>query len=143
MRYRVPQNIDMEDKIIGPLTMAQFLAVMIGSMIIYVAFISLVRTAPILFWLIAIPIGLFTVAFAFMKIQDQPFPKFLASVALYLARPKTRIWQKDTKLEHLAVVTKNPTTPEEPSLPGQTIKKEQLGALTDILDRGGADNQQH
>ena len=36
MRYKVPQNIDMEDRIVGPLTMVQFVIVMIGGMIVYV-----------------------------------------------------------------------------------------------------------
>lgn len=140
MRYRVPQNIDMEDKIIGPLTMAQFLSVMIGGMVIYVAFITLAVSAPWLFWLISIPVGLFTVVFSFMKVQDQPFPKFLTSVLLYLVRPKVRIWQKDALTSHLTVVTKKPSTPEQPSRPPE-ISAAQIDEFTTLLDQTGSQDQ--
>lgn len=134
MRYRVPQNIDMEDKIIGPLTMAQFVFVLMGGMLVYLDFVTLGVSFPFLFWVTAIPIGLITLAFGFGKVQDQPFPKFLASVLLYLTRPKSRVWQKDPAMNHLTVVKKNPTTPEEASIPGDTLDRGDVSSLASVLD---------
>jgi hypothetical protein len=89
----------MEDKIVGPLTLKQFLFVMGGGMIIYVA----LNTAPTgLFFLIAVPVGLLSLALAFLKIQDQPFSKFIMSFVMYLFKPKDRAWQKNIETEKFA-----------------------------------------
>ncbi len=141
MRYRVPQNIDMEDKIIGPLTMAQFVFVLLGGMLIYIDFVALFTSLPIVFWVTAIPIFLLTLAFGFGKVQDQPFPKFLVSVLLYLTRPKSRIWQKDPAISHLAVVTKTATTPEQSSVRGDSLGRHDVRSLASILDTQTSNNR--
>ncbi|MBI4032739.1 PrgI family protein [Candidatus Berkelbacteria bacterium] len=102
-RYQVPQNIDMEDKIVGPLTMLQFVYLMVGGMIVYLSW-TLFDIS--LFLVIAVPVGLFTLALAFVKVQDQPFPKFMAAFLLYLVRPKARVWQKEQQLSELKLTKK-------------------------------------
>ena len=37
-QYKIPQNIDVEDKILGPFTLKQFLYIMVGGILIYVFF---------------------------------------------------------------------------------------------------------
>lgn len=90
MEYKVPQNIDQEDKILGPLTFAQFIYVLIGGGIILVAF-ALFDFA--LFLLVAIPVLLLTIGFALVKVQDQPFSRILMAFVHYLRQPKQRVWQ--------------------------------------------------
>ncbi|MBI2589855.1 PrgI family protein [Candidatus Berkelbacteria bacterium] len=134
MRYRVPQNIDMEDRIIGPLTMAQFVYLMLGGMIIYVSYLLFI---PPVFFAIAFGVGILTLSMTFLKIQDQPFPKFIAATLLYLVKPKQRTWQKDPTLQHMKVIEKTATTPEQKSVPGQTVTKIELNDLSQLLDTGG------
>jgi len=89
-QYKVPQNIDMQDKIFGPLTLFQFLYLLIGGMFSY----ALLKTSIYLFIAFGIPVVVLALAFAFVKVQDQPFSKFLASLVHYLLTPKTWVWHK-------------------------------------------------
>lgn len=134
MRYKVPQNIDMEDRIVGPLTMVQFVIVMVGGMLVYLTYTLF---TPGTFWFAAIPIALVTLTLAFVKVNDQPFPKFLAATVLFLVRPKNRVWQKEDGVETLKIVHKD--IPTAASMAGQsTVQRSQLESLSASLDTGGA-----
>lgn len=133
MRYKVPQNIDMEDRIVGPLTMVQFVTVMIGGMIVYVSYLLFTPTS---FWIIAIPVTMATLALAFLKVNDQPFPKFLAATLLFLVRPKNRVWQKTDSGEALSI-THQPTAQETRQTGQSTVKAGDLAGLATVLDTGG------
>lgn len=89
MQYRVPQNIDREDKLLGPMTFTQFVYALIGGSFLLIMF----ATLPFfLFAILGIPVLLFTIALALVKVQDQPFTHFLMAFLVYLKQPKHRIW---------------------------------------------------
>lgn len=88
-QYKVPQHIDMKDKIVGPLTMFQFLYLLAGGMVFYG---TLKTPGAIDLVLIGIPAGLIAMAFAFVKINDQPFGRFVSSFIAFVVNPKTRVW---------------------------------------------------
>lgn len=139
MRYKVPQNIDMEDRIVGPLTLMQFVYLFVGFGIIYVLYQTIFFTQPIIFYVIAIPTGLMALALAFLKVQEIPFPKFLLYTALFLIKPKRRIWLKfHGKGE--TVIKKMPTTPEQRSIPHTKLSKKDLIDLSKQLDTTGLNN---
>ena len=80
----------MQDRIFGPLTLFQFLYLLLGGLFAY----ALLRTNIYLFIAIGIPVILVALAFAFVKVQDQPFSRFLWSLIHYLITPKTWVWHK-------------------------------------------------
>lgn len=136
MQFKVPQNIDMEDKIIGPLTLVQFFYLLFGGLIIYILFNYLaVNGYGFLFWILALPIGLFSFAMAFVKVQDRPFPVFVLAFIKYLTQPRSRVWQRYEAPKEL--VTKPPKN-EQPKIPA--IHKEldlvKVNELANILDTG-------
>lgn len=134
MQFKVPQNIDLEDKIVGPLTLIQFVYLMAGGIIIYISFN--VFSAGI-FWLIAIPTALLSLSLAFLKIQDQPFSHFLLAAVLFFVRPAKRIWHKELALERLTVEKAPVKKKEEIKLPKKGIEKSELEKLAYILDTHG------
>ncbi len=134
MRYKVPQNIDMEDRIVGPLTMVQFVIVMAGGMLVYLCYTLF---TPTTFWIAALPIALVTLTFAFVKVNDQPFPKFAAATLLFLTRPKSRVWQKETGAEALKITHKVTPTAANTAV-HSTVERSQLESLSAALDAGGA-----
>lgn len=134
MRYRVPQNIDMEDRIVGPLTMLQFVYLMVGGMIIYLAYLLFTPTS---FWIIAIPVGLFTLSLAFLKVQDQPFPKFLAATLLFLIRPKARVWAKESGEENVKII-KAPSTETKTIVTTHKAEPAELTQLAQAIDTAPA-----
>jgi len=131
MQFLVPQNIDLEDKVIGPLTLRQFIYLLVGGMIDYVWYVIF----PVSVFLV---LGLFTtaiaLAFAFAKVQDQPFPKFIQSFLLFLFKPKIRVWQKDAKKPR--IVRANPKPPEDIQ-PHKILTKTELTRVAKMLDTHG------
>ncbi len=85
MQYQVPQFIDIEDKIIGPLTLKQFLYLAFAGALIFVFWFLF----NFYLWLIvSIPIAAMASAFAFLKIYDRPFVYFFLSFVRYFSKPK-------------------------------------------------------
>ncbi|MCP6720118.1 MAG: PrgI family protein [Patescibacteria group bacterium] len=89
--FQIPQFIEQKPKIIGPLTLPQFLylaaagGMSFASFYIFNFFFGLIVTA--------ILVGA-AIALAFVKINGQGLPKILQSAFSYLWRPRTYIWQR-------------------------------------------------
>ncbi len=108
MHAQVPQYLEVEDKIIGPLTIKQFIYLLIGGGIIFLLF-NLLKF-PV-FILVAIPIAFFTLLLAFFRIGNQKFSRFVINFLGFISKPNIYIWKKFP-----------PTTPEEEPAP-KIIKK--------------------
>ena len=132
MQFKVPQNIDLEDKIVGPLTLIQFLYILGGGVTIYLLYFGL--HAGFLFWLVSIPIAVIALALAFLKIQDQPLSYFIKAGLIFLSRPKTRVWRRQgINFSILQAPAKPaPSTPIAPAK--RQIEKSELEKLAHMLD---------
>ncbi len=95
MRYQVPQFIEVEDKIFGPLTFKQFVYLAGGGGICVLLFMFLPKILAIL---IAAPIGGFALALAFYKINDKPFINVVEAFFKYSLTNKLYIWKKEDKI---------------------------------------------
>ena len=94
MQYQVPQFVDLEDRIIGPLTLKQFLYLAFAAAVLFVLWFLL----NFYIWtMIAIPVVAFAAAFAFLKINDRPFVYFFLSFIKYFAKPKLYIFSSTPK----------------------------------------------
>lgn len=91
MRFSVPQFIEIEDKIIGPLTLKQFLFLAVGGAVLVFAWYLLKLWA---FILVAIPAGSLAASFAFLKIHGQPFGKTLSAFINYQLKPRLYVWKQ-------------------------------------------------
>jgi len=91
LQFKVPQNIDMQDRILGPLTMVQFVYAVVGFGTCYAIFSSLPR--PLSYFLIA-PIALFVICLDFIKVNERPFLDFFISAIEYASTPKKRFWHQ-------------------------------------------------
>lgn len=89
MQYQVPQFIELEDRIIGPLTIKQFLYLAFAGAILFVFWFLF---AFYLWIIIAVPITALALAFAFLKINDRPFVYFFLSFVKYFTKPKLYIF---------------------------------------------------
>lgn len=135
MQFKVPQNIDMQDKIIGPFTMMQFLYLMIGGVIDYILLQTVFPTKPILFFLIAGPIGLLALLMAIGKWNDQPFPKFIQAFLLFLSHPKARMWHK---VPYKNPIREAPVKKSDGKLVVKRgIQKSQIEKMASVLDTAG------
>jgi len=90
-QFQVPQFITVEDRIIGPLTLKQFLYLLGGAAVIVLGWTFLYF---ILFAVVAVPLAGLSVALAFVKVSGRPLPQIAASAATYYLRPRLYIWKK-------------------------------------------------
>ena len=91
MQFQIPQFIDIEDKIIGPLTVKQFLYILIAAVIGFVLF-KLVNFS--IFIILLIPITAITIAFGFIKIHNRTFIELFKNFFGFLKKPDYYIWKK-------------------------------------------------
>ena len=91
-QFVVPQFIDVEDKIFGPITIRQFLILLVAGLIIFISFKLADFT---LFIVIASVVGLIAIVFAFVKINGQNFHYVVLNIIQNLHHPTLRIWRKD------------------------------------------------
>ncbi len=94
MRYQVPQFIDVEDKIVGPFTIKQFVYLAGGVGMCFVVYNYLPFLLSILIIAIIIPLSL---ALAFYKINNKPFIDFLEAAFVFYTKQNLYIWKKEQK----------------------------------------------
>lgn len=94
MQFQVPQFIEVEDKIFGPLTFKQFifLAGGAGSAYLLWRILPIFIAAP----LMALVVGL-AVALAFVQYNGRPFLLALEMGFYYLLHTKLYLWNNDAK----------------------------------------------
>ncbi len=92
MRFEVPQFIEIEDKIIGPLTWKQFVYLAGGVGILLMLYFIL---PFILFVLIGLPFGILSGSLAFHRVNNRPFSVFLESFFTYFSKNKLYLWRKE------------------------------------------------
>ncbi|RJQ34764.1 PrgI family protein [Candidatus Parcubacteria bacterium] len=133
-RFIVPQFIDKEDKIWGPITVRQFVLVIVGAFFVFLAY-KLADFALFIFETVIITI--FTALFAFYKVNGAPFHIFALNFIETFRKPPIRVWQ----MEYIKT--------EEHKLKGEEKKEEvihakapvpskRLAELSLIIDTGGA-----
>ncbi len=126
MRFEVPQFIDVEDKIVGPLTWKQFVYVAGGVGLCVVLFFML---PFLLFLLFAIPVASLAGFLAFHQVNNRPFSSFLEAFVSYFSGSKLYLWRK---VKEQSIVTKREEPVEVPeNIP---MQKQNLAALAHKLE---------
>lgn len=92
MRYQVPQFIEVEDKIFGPLTLKQFIYLAGGAGLSFVIY----ELLPSLFYsfLPMLVVMTFSSTLAFYKINNKPFIFVVEAAFKYYTSAKLFIWKK-------------------------------------------------
>ena len=91
MRFTVPQFIEHEPKIVGPLTFKQFMYIGVAAAICFVVYFTASFTV---FVLTVIVVGGLGFAFAFLKIDDRSLTTLLINFVKYTLSPKMYLWRK-------------------------------------------------
>lgn len=93
MQFQVPQFLDVEDKIIGPFTIKQFLYMGGGLGMGYLAF----RFIPYLGVLLGLGFAALGATLAFYKFNNKPFIFIIESAFNYLSNTRFYVWKKKEK----------------------------------------------
>lgn len=97
MRFTVPQFIEHEPPIVGPLTFRQFAYVGTAGGIIFVLYFSLGKSNFTLFILAGIILLGLGAALAFLKIGGRGLPTIIVNSFRFSISPKMFIWKKTDK----------------------------------------------
>jgi hypothetical protein len=91
--YKVPQDVEAEDKLLGPFSFKQFIFLIIAIMGIGMAYALSQIVLPLA--LLPLPITIFFGILALPLRKDQPMEVYLAAVISFITKPKRRLWQPD------------------------------------------------
>ena len=95
MQFRVPQFIEVEDKLIGPLTFKQFIYVVgSGAMAFVIYSLMPVKFLGIIFGLPALAFG---IGLAFVQVNNKPLVFTLEAAFNYFRKNRLYIWKKVPK----------------------------------------------
>jgi hypothetical protein len=93
MQFKVPQNVQREDKIVGPLTLKQLIICGAGGGVAYSIYVTLARNFIWLTWAPPVVIVLLlTAAFAFFRPLDLSFTKWILRWTEHTIIPRQRMW---------------------------------------------------
>lgn len=144
MQYKIPQNVGIEDKIVGPLTLRQLIILAVGCGISYVLFavMSKLYELNILEYIIIVIPALFSVAFALIKINDTVLSKFILLFLEFSIKPKKRVWDHRGIAALVSPDLSGTTAILTPSAQGNSLDQKSkqaanLKKLTHMLDSGG------
>ena len=134
MQYKVPQNVQREDTIVGPLTLRQLIILAAGGAIAYSIYVGLSKTYFIEVWLPPVAIvSAITLAFAFLKIHSLPFHRFLINLIEYKLLSRSRIWTQGSGDPIQTNPIKKPAKKDEK--PEAISKKpEDIDEISKVLD---------
>jgi hypothetical protein len=133
--YKVPQDVEAEDKLLGPFSFRQFIFLIVAVVSLGAAYILARILLPL--GLIPVPIALFFGALALPLRKDQPMEVYLAAVISFMLKPKKRLWQPDG-IEYLVEVTapKTEETTRRNNYDQEEIQR-RLSYLANLVDSRG------
>ena len=91
MQHKVPQFIEVEDKIFGPFTLKQFSYLAGGFGLSIIIWRTFANSSFLLFYIA--PIVGFTLALTFLKPNGKPFIFILQNFIFFLIKPKKLFWK--------------------------------------------------
>lgn len=126
-QFVIPQFIDVEDKIFGPITTRQFVILLVAGLFLFGAF-KLADTTLFIFLLAVI--GSFTLVLAFVKINGQAFHYVILNIVQTVRRPSRRVWSKFYTKAELNELRRE--APEEVAEKIKAIPKVSYSRLRDL-----------
>ncbi len=138
-QFKVPQNVQRADTIIGPLTMSGLIIAVVGGGLAYMMYAYLESPVGPVFGTIVVAI---TAAFALVRIHDMSFAQFLVAMTLYMLKPRLRVWEKGSGEVPIferfdLAAAKVPAKQVEKPIEQPTKKFASLKELTSVLDTEG------
>jgi hypothetical protein len=133
--YKVPQDVEADDKLIGPFSFRQFIYLIIVALSIALAwglsklFIGLV--------IIPLPVILLFGALALPLRKDQPMEIYLAAIISYYLKPHRRLWDPDGIESLIEITVPKIIEVQRSKNITQEDAEQRFSYLAGIVDSGG------
>lgn len=133
--YTILQDVEAEDKLIGPLSFKQFIYALIagafGAGVIF-GF----RLTPIL-GILCVPPTLLFLVLAFYNKAGQPSEVYLLGLIVLLFKPRVRVWSRDGLAEHIDIEVPKKIAKNYTDGRNRTQVRNQLNQLAQLVDSRG------
>ena len=134
-QFVVPQFIDVEDKIIGPVTTRQFIIILAALLLDFAAFKLLTFPFFVLFLLVVTG---FAIILAFAKVNGQSFNYFLLNLLQTLRRPRLRVWYTAVSNAELKIYAQSaPKVAPKVEISKERPTSSRLADLSLLVNTGG------
>lgn len=140
LRYKVPQDVQREDKILFFITLKQLIVLMVTGAISYMLFLYFSER----YYLSQIAMGFIMLPFilgclfCFVKIKGLNLMKFFLLNIEHLLLPRRRYWQEGS--QPLVSSTTDFTSKdkeEKPEMVAKNVSSEKIKNLAELIDNGG------
>lgn len=133
--YKVPQDVEAEDKLLGPFSFRQFIYLIVAAIAGFVMW----ALAQIFIGLIVIPLPIlaFFLILALPLRKDQPMETYLLAMVQFFLKPRIRYWNPDGTIDMVEITA--------PKVMEQQLTKDFTGSeasqrfeyLAQVIDTGG------
>jgi hypothetical protein len=133
--YKVPQDVEAEDKLIGPFSFRQFIYLMVAALGLFISYI-LGRIFIALF-ILPLPFVIALLALSLPLRKDQPMETYLIAMIKFFFKPRRRLWDPEGTISLVNIVA--PKFTEGPQLKefGGDEASQRLAYLSQIVDTRG------
>lgn len=133
--YKVPQDVEADDKLIGPFSFRQFVYIIIAIVAIALGWGLSRLFIPLA--IIPLPIVVFFGALALPLRKDQPMEIYLAAVVSFYLKPRKRLWQPDGIQSLVEITAPHVKEIHRAKDLSEAEAEQRLSYLADIVDTGG------
>lgn len=134
--YKVIQDIEAEDKLVGPLTLRQFIYAGIAALCLYLSFLAYTKHAAFML-AIFLPIAFATGFFAFPWGKDQPTEIWALAKLRFLIKPRKRIWDQSGTKDLVTITVPKVIERQFTNGLNQDEVRSRLTALASTIDSRG------
>ena len=134
--YKVIQDIEAEDKLVGPLTLRQFIYAGIFALCLYLGFIAITKHLTF-FLVILLPVALVSAFFAFPWKLNQPTETWALAMIKFFLKPRKRIWDQSGVKEMVTITAPKVEQSNYTNNLSEGEVRGRLKSLADILDSRG------
>lgn len=133
--YKVPQDVEADDKLIGPFSFRQFIYLIIVAMSGAAAW----GLAQIFIGLAIIPLPVILLfgALALPLRKDQPMEIYLAAIVSFYIKPRRRLWDPDGIESFIEITTPKIQEVQLTKTLSQSDTEQRLSYLANLVDTGG------
>ena len=134
-QYKVPQDVEADDKLIGPFSFRQFVYLIIVALAGAMAW-GLFQLFPLLI-IIPLPIIIFFGALALPLRKDQPMEIYLAAMVSFYLKPRKRLWDPDGVESLIEITVPKVVERRRTKDLSQSDAQQRFGYLAEIVDSRG------
>lgn len=133
--YKVPQDVEADDKLIGPFSFRQFIYLIIVVGAGFIGYFLSQLFLPL--FIIVLPVVLFFGALALPLRKDQPMETYLAAIVSFYLKPRKRMWVPDGTQAFVEITVPNVVEVQRVKDISESEAEQRLSYLASIVDSRG------